>query len=147
VAGAGLIEAGAGSLNVAAAVAAVEMGPTGLRFSQIANETVRPSGITYVNSLQGVLPLSSTIIVWGDSFLSVTASGSQTVWLWRSRTRPDDGANTNGQIGSDIIVWGDAVAANILVWGNIIVWGDAVLGDIIVWGDSGVDSDIIVWGD
>src|SRR5688572_14476109 len=86
--GAGLIEAGAGEVNVVAALALVSGNARmGAVLSVIASEQVSSSGISY-----GVAPLGSTeadILVWGNALTPVPA-----------------------QVTADILVWG-----NILVWG------------------------------
>jgi len=145
---AGLVRAGAGSLNVATAAvfvdnqkskkATVGGGPVGGGI--LIASPYQASGFrTSVDRLQSSSPLekasssvasNADILVWGDSDILVWGDSNILVWG-----------------DSDILVWGDS---NILVWGDsdILVWGDS---DILVWGDSDIlvwgDSDILVWGD
>jgi len=149
VAGAGLIEAGAGSLNVAAAVALVGAGSLAtIPLTVIDTESIRPFGITYVDAL-GLTPLlRQTIIVWGDIFAGRWEAAATSLWYWQPKASSQDRPQPHEPIRSDIIVWGDAIRSDVLASGRIIVWGDSVVdGNIIVWGDQQAYSDIIVWGD
>jgi len=147
VPGAGLIEAGAGSVNVAAAVAMVK-GRTAVRnATAIANEIIRPFGISYVDASPGSSRLLARIIVWGDTFLPITSVSTQTVWFVESLVGGELTPPESTRVDFEILVWGDAVTADILVWGNILVWENSVSPDILVWGDTDVFSDILVWGD
>ena len=113
MANAGLIEAGTGSVNVAAAVDLVTkkkkevLGPT-----EIGGEIVSASGW----ACNG-----------GSSQLSVNGAFQTQTVTWNSawfNNRAED-------IQMDILVWGDSqVLGNILVWGN----GTVVTPNILVWG-------------
>ena len=153
VSGAGLIEAGAGSVNAAAAVA-LSLAPSASPVeTTIGGETAVYSGIAFGSALDGQLRQSiiNSILVWGSSlFLGGTSAarvefdilvwGSGLVWgntdvsgnilVWGSQS-----------VSSDILVWGSQISADILVWGNILVWGSAdVNADILVWGSTAVSD-------
>jgi len=150
VAGAGLIEAGAGSLNVAAAVTLIQdRQPKKLARIQIANEPIDALGLAYGSLAPNLSdPVTANILVWGGSQSSVwgTALRDQPILTW------------NGSVGADILVWGgNTVNGNTLVWGNSVtadtlVWGNSVSADILVWGNTlvwgngAVQSDILIWG-
>jgi serine protease AprX len=138
--GAGLIEAGAGSLNIAAAVMFARGQGEVFGATVIANEVVRPSRVTFVdpNGGQFAQQCNGTILVWGSQ-LKVSADilvwGSSLVWgnilVWG-----------NAWVTADILVWGSSVEADILVWGNILVWGSTTVeADILVWGDVLTSAD------
>ena len=140
--GAGLIESGAGSLNIAAAVALVGGEATELPHTVISDETIVPGGLAYgtlrdPQGLPDTLLVSGKILVWGAN--TVTAD----ILVW--------GATT---VTADILVWGaNTVTADILVWGantvtaDILVWGaNIVTADILVWGAQLSNSDTLVWG-
>ena len=141
---AGLVQGGAGSLNVLAAAEFVRDGD--LSDTTIADEPAAASHLVIapvvdqVVSAQGVnqsiarhlFPIRRRFVQRTSDVAiktSVRAAASSHVWG-----------------NSDILVWGNS---DILVWGNsdILVWGDS---DILVWGDSDIlvwgDSDILVWG-
>jgi serine protease AprX len=130
---AGLVRAGAGSLNVVAAAGLVSSRK--LKDTKIAGEPLVAGGVLVISS---VVSSDSNILVWGDSNILVWGDSNILVW-------GDSDILVWGD--SDILVWGDS---DILVWGDsdILVWGDS---DILVWGDSDIlvwgDSDILVWGD
>jgi hypothetical protein len=116
--GAGLVEAGAGLVNVVAAVDLVRAANV-FPATKIGGEPVTASGITYGSDIPAQLRfgLHADILVWGSLREAVPQSTT------------------------DIFVWG-----NILVWGNGLVWGDIVLeSEILVWGNTDI-SDILVWG-
>jgi serine protease AprX len=138
--GAGLIEAGAGSLNIAAAVMFARGQGEVFGATVIANEVVRPSRVTFVDPDGGQFAqqCNGTILVWGSQ-LNVSADilvwGSSLVWgnilVWG-----------NAWVTADILVWGSSVDADILVWGNILVWGSTTVeADILVWGDVLTSAD------
>jgi serine protease AprX len=149
---AGVVGAGAGSLNLIAAIDFVS-NPSGATRTEIGGESVLASGILITNGddqlssvgslsryfrnnrriAQQTVRASGDSIVWGttgDCIVWGTATGDSIVW----------GAS------GDSIVWGTS-AGDSIVWGattgDSIVWG-AGAGDSIVWGASGGDS--IVWG-
>jgi serine protease AprX len=131
VAGAGLIEAGAGSLNVAAAVALGRGRGITLVESHIAGEVVECGGVAFgpIPSTQFVARFRSTIVLWASEALW----GSGLVW--------------GNHVHADILVWGNSLVwGNGLVWGNSLVWGNEIItADILVWGNS-VQADGLVWG-
>ena len=158
VSGAGLIEAGAGSVNVAAAVAlsrspmirSVEttIGGEGFLGMRLESSGTPPSTANPASFWCGVVslrwwdtpPVSDTLLgsrsslgsglVWGNGLVSATS--------WSGEASP---------LASDILVWGTqlrrtfwfgetswfgvvkTVNADILVWGNGLVWGNYLLGD------------------
>jgi serine protease AprX len=150
VPGAGLIEAGAGSLNVAAAVTLLDGRPRKkLPRIQIAGEPIEALGVGYGSSAPNSSdPVTANILVWGSSQMSI----------WSGTLREQPILTWTGSVGADILVWGNnTVTGNILVWGNsvtadILVWGNTVKADILVWGNTlvwgngTVESDILVWG-
>jgi serine protease AprX len=118
VAGAGLIEAGAGSLNIASAV---RFGSGTLASTSIAGEAVEPSSISFVN------PATTNIAGW----LATAIHLGQTV------------LSPNTIVWGETIVWADTI-----VWGETIVWADTIVwGETIVWADTIVWGETIVWGD
>jgi len=167
----GVVGAGAGSVNLIAAVGFAAKPSTTVR-SIIANEAAVASGILITNRdehlLSGAIArrynkgsasrtlraLSGDSIVWGasggDSIVWGAGAGDSIVW----------GASGDsivwGTGGGDSIVWGAGSGDSIvwgasgdsIVWGtsagDSIVWGAAANGDSIVWGTSAGDS--IVWG-
>jgi serine protease AprX len=148
VAGAGLVEAGAGSLNAAAAVVLGAKPGTGFTEITIGGEDTRYSFLAFGSAIDSGYrnQIASDILVWGNaldlpdgSAVDINADilvwGSGLVWgnilVWGSNT-----------VTSDILVWGSTVTSDILVWGNILVWGSVdVNADILVWGSSSVLAD------
>ena len=142
VAGAGLIEAGAGSVNVAAAVVLAANQITSPAETYIAGESAQYSAVAFATPIASSFrnQITGEILVWG--------SGQNLPGM------------SSGDVQADILVWGSGLVwGNILVWGNqsvspnILVWGDCVTSDILVWGNilvwgSGTtEADILVWGD
>jgi serine protease AprX len=117
---AGMVGAGAGLVNVLAAVELAETNriPT---ISRIAGEDVVASGIV-------TQPLTA------QRMAALAQAGKQLV----------SGTEIGRATAGTTIMWGDTV-----VWGNTIMWGDAILwgtsnGDTILWGSS--NGDTILWG-
>jgi serine protease AprX len=170
---AGVVGAGAGSLNLIAAIDFVS-NPSGATRTEIGGESVLASGILITNrddqlssvgslsryfrnnrriAQQTVRASSGDSIVWGttgDCIVWGTATGDSIVWgasgdsiVWG--TSAGDSIVWGAATG-DSIVWG-AGAGDSIVWrasgGDSIVWGTST-GDSIVWGTSTGDS--IVWG-
>lgn len=128
VAGAGLIEAGAGSLNVVAALRLIQ--GAGMAPTEIAGEAIVPTRLAF----GPVLPTQFSQLICSDAGVT----GSILVW--------GNEAPLCGPVDPSILVWGDS-----LVWGNILVWGNSnVSPDILVWGNSrdnaDITSNILVWG-
>ena len=154
LAGAGLIEAGAGQLNVMAALGLVS-GENLLSTTQIAGEAIFSLGISYepASGLFGSEVAARHIGVGKPSLdqlpqeqlkatssSGATSSFGETSWYGETMSRTDD-----------ILVWGNV--ANPATWsagtsdGDILVWGNSGSdGDILVWGNSNPDGDILVWG-
>jgi len=147
VAGAGLIEAGAGSVNVAAAVVLAAKPAADLTEIHIAGEMAHYAAIAFGSAIDSTFrnQIAGEILVWGsaqsvpdasrdDIQANILVWGSGLVWgnilVWGSQS-----------VSSDILVWGDCVRSDILVWGNILVWGSETIdADILVWGNG------LVWG-
>jgi hypothetical protein len=127
---AGIVGAGAGSVNLVAAIGFAS-NPTAVTRTVISGESVAASGILIANrddqfSSLGIFHRLRTNRVTAQRTIRA-ANGDSIVW------------GTNG----DSIVWGTSI-----VWGaatgDSIVWGANTNGDSIVWGTSAGDS--IVWG-
>ena len=132
--GAGLLGAGAGALNVVAAIESALNGPS-LESAVIGGESVTPSGRITVTRyelkssrhIRGEEILWGDRIIWGDDFLS----GIDRI-IWGDRI-----------VWGDEIIWGDEI-----LWGDRIIWSDEILwGDRITWGDRIIWGDEILWGD
>ena len=127
----GVVGAGAGSVNLIAAVGFAAK-PSSAVHSIIANEVAVSSGILITNRDEQLLRgRTAHLSRGGAARIFPGLSGASIVW----------GASTGG----DSIVWG-ADAGDSIVWGasgDCIVWGTGG-GDSIVWGAS--DGDSIVWG-
>jgi serine protease AprX len=138
VPGAGLIETGAGSLNIASAVTFGAGGA--LADVVLAGEAVAPTGIAFgpfsltalarVTGLRVPVTLApinlATTIVWGETIVwaETIVWGETIVW-------------------ADTIVWSDTI-----VWGETIVWSEkSARADTIVWSDTIVWGETIVWAD
>ncbi len=167
--GFGIIEQGAGSINVPLAAALVASryvfsAPTSV---QIGGEMVSGSEIAFASSIvwgsRGGGGLDGNSIVWGSRGGGL--GGNSIVWgsrggglggnsiVWGSR---------GGGLGGDSIVWGSrggGLGGDSIVWGSrggglggdSIVWGSrggGLGGDSIVWGSrgGGLGGDSIVWG-
>ena len=165
--GFGLIEQGAGSLNVPLAAALVV---TRYVFSApttvvIAGETVEGSQIAFANTVVwgsrgGV---SGNTVVWGSrggvSGNTVVwgsrggVSGDTVVWGSRGGVFADTVVwGSRGGVSGDTVVWGSrgGISDGAVLWGNTVVWGSrgGVNGDTVVWGSRGsaVSADTVVWG-
>jgi serine protease AprX len=153
--GFGLIEQGAGSINVPLAAALAEIGritasPTKI---EIAGELVESGEIAFANTLvwggRG-LGLAGNTLVWGGRGPAV--DGHTLVWGGRvfGETLVWGGRGVNG----DTLVWGGrGVNGDTLVWGgrgingDTLVWGGrGINGDTLVWGGRGINGDTLVWG-
>ncbi|PYQ84272.1 MAG: hypothetical protein DMG02_31840 [Acidobacteria bacterium] len=140
----GLIGAGAGSVNVLAAIELVHDGELPGQLL-IANEPAISSGV-FSLSVSVASNARNQSIVWGINGNSIVwgVNGNSIVW----------GVNGNSivwGVNGNSIVWG--VNDSSIVWGvngNSIVW--SVNGSSIVWGVSGysivwgVNANSIVWG-
>jgi serine protease AprX len=121
----GLVGAGAGSLNAAAAVQISRNGPSLIR-TELAGLAYISNGISTLQDSTRTLVLGQAL-VWGAARSLVW--GSSLVW-----------GNADSLVwgNADSLVWGNADS---LVWGNAdsLVWGNA---DSLVWGNA----DSLVWG-
>ena len=132
----GLIAAGAGNVNVLAAVELVKRRQLP-KTTEIAGELVDSSAIAFVDDVgvianTAVWGVKSSTAVWG-------VSGATAVW-------GVNGSTAVWGISASTAVWG--VYANTAVWGvssNTAVWG--VAGSTAVWGiNNAVDANTAVWG-
>jgi serine protease AprX len=130
---AGLVAAGAGSLNVLSAAAMLD-GPEGWRLLRrgvrIASEPVRPSGLAWFGrswpgGAAGFAPALRTRFVVKDGTLRVRASGGPPL--------PGDTVIW-GNTALDTVVWGTSVSQ--IVWGSndTVVWGGSV--ETVLWGNA-----------
>jgi serine protease AprX len=172
--GFGLIEQGAGSLDVPMAVAVAKSsnltkGVPG--YVMIGGEQVTAGHVAFgsvFSNSDTIVWGSSDTIVWGSSDTIVWGSNDTIVWgstigwgrsaIWGSDFKGNtvywggkalQGTSLKVQGASDTIVWGSL--SDTIVWGSLsdtIVWGS--LSDTIVWGSSDTivwgSSDTIVWG-
>jgi serine protease AprX len=149
VPGAGLIEAGAGSLNVVGALALVSGPFDSLHDVTIGGELAKPVAFAFGDVAD--IPsnrASATILVWGSNgILSFDNPQPLSLLFLESEKVAPDILVWGNTINADVLVWGSTVRADILVWGNILVWGSNVTPDILVWGNGSVQSDVLVWGE
>jgi serine protease AprX len=139
----GLLGAGAGEINISAAIQAVERGSTlgQLQTTQLAGEKVLPSGWLILTADERKVA-SGSIVLTGANDSSIVWTGAQAgsiVWTGLANSIVWTGATGNsivwtGTSGSSI-VWTGAV-------GNSIVWTGTSAGSI-VW--TGTESNSIVW--
>jgi len=142
---AGLVGAGAGSINLRGARQVANEGLLDSVATDIAGQVVTGSGVAFwdagalilrvygpvryrlLSLLQGPMVwLNPGLLAWGD----LNLLGLE---------------NPRAQDASDYIVWGDVAdwaGSDYIVWGDTIVTPE---GEYIVWGDN--SSDYIVWGD
>jgi serine protease AprX len=120
--GYGLIEQGAGSLNVPLALAfvrarSIESAPTQ---TTIAGQKIVAGRVTFTGA-EGHTLVSGDGAEWGDG----TTQGTSIVW----------GSTI---IWSNSIVWGsaDGVWGSSIVWGSTIIWSNTVWGDTIIWSNQ-----------
>jgi serine protease AprX len=120
---AGLVGAGAGSLNLSA--------------RDEARLVLEPSAIASA--------IGSDIVVWGQ--VVVWRDGIAHMIVWGDAALHGDVIVWGEFNPSDVIVWGEG-GGNVIVWGeasrDVIVWGECGR-DVIVWGESA--RDVIVWGE
>ena len=155
----GLVQAGAGSLNVLAAAAFVRDG--GLGDTTIAGEEtsagqiliapadqmarilrsqdVRNARSKRVRALRSSRRLArSATVIWGDSKTVIWGDSDTVIW---------GDSDTVIWGDSDTVIWGDS---DTVIWGDsdTVIWGDS---DTVIWGDSDTviwgDSDTVIWGD
>jgi serine protease AprX len=134
---AGLVGAGAGMVNVRAAVELAETNRVGQ--TTIAGEDVIASGVYTVSGSANIATVSRSVQTAGPRVRRIAERQS-----FRGRTAGT--SNVRGGVTGDAIMWG-TTAGDSIVWGTAIgdsiVWGTAT-GDSIVWGSATGDS--IVWG-
>jgi serine protease AprX len=156
----GLVQGGAGSLNVLAAAEFVRDGD--LEDTTIVGETVSASQImfapvsqlSFTGGVDGMPALGnrdtlvwvdSNTLVWGNSDTLVWGNASTLVW-GNSQTLVWGNGDTLVWGNGNTLVWGNS---NTLVWGNsnTLVWGNS---DTLVWGNSDTlvwgNSDTVIWG-
>ena len=127
--GFGLIEQGAGSLNVPLAVAVAETLASGEGLD------AAPSAV----SIDGVMAEAGGLAFMpkgDDDNVSPNVWGNTIIW-----------GNRGGGVGGNTIIWGNRGGG---VGGNTIIWGNARRrgGNTIIWGnrDGGVGGNTIIWG-
>jgi serine protease AprX len=142
VPGAGLVEAGAGQINVLAALALVTAHVAeALPAAIIGGEHTAASGITY-----GTL----TLRIFSPHFRAYGLTwGNLLIW-----------SNSDAPVDGQILVWGNHIQfwntdppqgspeawANLLVWGDLLIWSDShVRGDILIWSNQDVAADVLIW--
>ena len=159
LAASGLVQAGAGSLNVLAAAAFVRDGDLGdttiagveTSASQILiapadqmarilrSQSALDARSKRVRGLRGSRrPPRSATITWGDSRTVIWGDSDTVIW---------GDSDTVIWGDSDTVIWGDS---DTVIWGDsdTVIWGDS---DTVIWGDSDTviwgDSDTVIWGD
>jgi serine protease AprX len=134
---AGLIRAGAGSLNV---LAAAEFALDGdLSTTTIAGDAIAASHL---------------VIASAEQIVSAQETRQLSLWQLRSNSRQFARRHANRLIphtrnrgASDTVIWGDT---GTVIWGDAdtVIWGDA---DTVIWGDADTviwgDADTVIWGD
>jgi serine protease AprX len=125
---AGFIGAGAGEINVAAAVELARSNQ--LNTTSIAGEDVVASGLfTPSSKVWAQMDLSSSTIDGDKRLISLTRKQS------------------NDIIRDDSILWGATVQSDSIVWDGPMVWGASIVWDSpMVWGASIVWDSPMVWG-
>lgn len=165
----GLIEQGAGSLNVplAAALVAGQGAQAAPESVDIGGEFVSASKIAF-NSERAWSDAhgSGDNVSWGKTTIpGVRVSvGGTTIWgmtiIWGNRGSGLGGntiiwGNRGSGLGGDTIIWGNrgqsSTWADSLVWGSTIIWGNrggSLGGNTIIWGNrsGGLTGDTIIWG-
>jgi serine protease AprX len=157
---AGLLGAGAGSVNVLAAATLLdEDAADHVNSISIASEAVFPSGIAF-HSLDGcsractqhLVRSSAQTIIWGQTI------------TWGQQTGRDQAMGHSDPRGvrkqtivvskrallNQTIIWGQNDSRDTIVWGqhdgsDTIIWGQQDGGDTIIWGQHD-DGDTIIWG-
>jgi serine protease AprX len=137
---AGLIAAGAGSLNLDGLKNVPHL-QHALQ-SEFGFSLGVPSNGDSVSQviIWGEVIVWGEVIIWGESIIDATAQGRVIIWgeslldviIWGEST-----------IAQDVIIWGEN--ANVIIWGegaDVIIWGETT--DVIIWGES---SDVIIWGE
>jgi serine protease AprX len=153
---AGLVQGGAGSLNVLAAAEFVldgDLSDVTIAGAQVsagqimiapANSTGAVAAVVntslsplnygevtrYPNSRHSGIWGDSKTVIWGDSKTVIWGDSDTVIWG-----------------DSDTVIWGDSKT---VIWGDsdTVIWGDS---DTVIWGDSDTviwgDSDTVIWGD
>jgi serine protease AprX len=151
---AGLIAAGAGSLNVAAAVQAAVRGPSARHVTTtIAGEQIQSNSIAFEN-LYVSGPQPNTILLGQGSVYGDKQLWSNTL-RWGS-----------GKVSGNVLIWtkslNSTVEGNVLIWtvgggsdyvdGNVLIWtvdsNALVNGDVLIWTNNGaetVDGNVLIW--
>jgi hypothetical protein len=149
---AGLIGAGAGSINLPVARRIASTGLTDpLPASSIAGAPVLAGGVAFWDggALSGRLYSSAGMrILWGDQLLAVWTDPSRIIWGDLNLLGL---ANPNASLDPNRIIWGDvsrSASSPRIIWGDSLVNAD---GTRIIWGDSSqalsTDPNRIIWGD
>jgi serine protease AprX len=146
---AGLVQAGAGSLNVLAGAEFVR--DADLNDTTIAGAVAAASRIMIVPANQMVQALDASLSTKEQRTRSVgvrrVSSGSAPVIGEAIRTVFWGGSDTVIWGDSDTVIWGDS---DTVIWGDsdTVIWGDT---DTVIWGDTDTviwgDTDTVIWGD
>ena len=150
---AGLVGAGAGSINLVLARRIATTGLTDpLPASSIAGSPVLAGGVAFwdAGTLSGRLYSSTGMrILWGDQLTAVWTDPSRILWGDLNLLGL---ANPNTLLDANRIIWGDVSMSS--VSSTRIIWGDSVInanGMRIIWGDAtpalSTDPERIIWGD
>jgi serine protease AprX len=149
---AGLIGAGAGSINLVVARRIASAGLTDpLPSSSIAGSPVLAGGVAFFDggTLADRLYSSTGMrILWGDQVPPVWTDPSRIIWGDLNLLGL---ANPNTSLDANRIIWGDV---SLSATSTRIIWGDSVTnadGFRIIWGDAtpalNTDPERIIWGD
>jgi len=134
---AGLVQAGAGSLNVLAAAEFVLDGD--LSSTTIAGQEAAASQIV-------IAPAGQVTSAFGSSYVLHHTGLSFGVRRSARRNLLTIHSNTP-MVAGDTVIWGDT---GTVIWGDssTVIWGDS---STVIWGDSSTviwgDSDTVIWGD
>jgi serine protease AprX len=169
--GFGIVEQGAGSLNVPLAAALVAS--RGERFApesvEIGGEMVEAGKIAFSSTPTWTASNpkgNGDAVVWGNTIIwgNRIPVGNSTIWgttiIWGNRGNGGVGGDTiiwgnrgnGGGVGGNTIIWGNRGAgawADSLVWGSTIIWGNRAGASTIIWGNRGggdVEGNTIIWG-
>jgi serine protease AprX len=139
---AGAIGAGAGMINV---LAAVELAVTNkIPTTTIAGENAVASRLITVSEPSGRVgalgrhdaTVRSKQIMWGSQIMR-GAAGTETI-IWGTAAQ------------AETIIWGTATGSETIIWGTAsgsetIIWGTGAVAETIIWGTAS-DPETIIWG-
>ncbi len=159
---AGLVQGGAGSLNVLAAAEFVldgDLSDTTIAGAQASAGQIMIAPANSIAAVRGgsrvvTTRLSSSndpsvtskTVIWGDSKTVIWGDSKTVIW-GDSKTVIWGDSKTVIWGDSKTVIWGDSKT---VIWGDsdTVIWGDS---DTVIWGDSDTviwgDSDTVIWGD